>query len=105
MEQISVRKVAAVIVMGRELHRAEAELRGFIDRMAEEEQAALVAVMWIGRGAFEPQEWDDALRTAMAEASTPTADYLIGTPHLVDHLEAGLEALGYDALDEEDALL
>lgn len=102
MENISVRKVAAVIVMARELSRAEGELRALIDRMDEEEQAALVAVMWIGRGAFEAEEWDEALRTAFAEASTPTADYLIGTPHLADNLEAGLDALGYDVTAEED---
>lgn len=105
MEEISVRKVAAVIVMARELDRAEAELRGLIDRMNEEEQAALVAVMWIGRGAFEAEEWGDAIATAQAEASTPTATYLTGTPHLADHLEAGLEALGYDAWQEEEELL
>ncbi|MFW2544119.1 DUF3775 domain-containing protein [Primorskyibacter sp. 2E107] len=105
MDKISVRKVAAVIVMARELSRAEGELRALIDRMDEEEQAALVAVMWIGRGAFEPEEWADAYATAYAEASTPTADYLIGTPHLADNLEAGLEALGFDAQDEEDAVM
>ena len=105
MEKISVRQVAAVIVMARELSRAEGELRALIDRMDEEAQAALTAVMWIGRGAFEAEEWDDAYRTAYAEASTPTADYLIGTPHLADNLEAGLEALGYDVADEEDAVL
>ena len=33
----------------------------------------------------------------MTEASTPTADYLKGSPHLADHLESGLEALGIDA--------
>ena len=58
MEKISAEKVAAVILMSRELERAEGELRGFIDRMDEEEQAALVAVMWIGRGAFDADEWD-----------------------------------------------
>ena len=105
MENISLRKVAAVIVMARELGRAEGELRGLIDRMDEEEQAALVAVMWVGRGAFEPEDWAEAYETAMAEATTPTADYLIGTPHLADNLEAGLEAFGYDATGEEDELL
>ncbi len=105
MEEISVRTVAAVILMAREIERAEGELRGFIDRMSEEEQAALVAVMWIGRDAFDADEWAEAYRTALTEASTPTADYLIGTPHLADHLEAGLEALGFDPEDEEDELL
>ncbi|WP_425101619.1 DUF3775 domain-containing protein [Tropicibacter sp. S64] len=105
MDQISVRKVAAVIVMARELSRAEGELRALIDRMDEEEQAALVAIMWIGRGSFDSDEWSEAFATAYGEASTPTADYLIGTPHLADNLEAGLEALGYDAQDEEDAVM
>lgn len=105
MEHISPRKVAAVIVMARELSRAEGELRGLIDRMDEEEQAALVAVMWVGRGAFEPEDWQEAYATAYAEATTPTADYLIGTPHLADNLEAGLEAFGFDAVGEEADLM
>ena len=83
----------------------EEEMRGIIERMTEEEQAALVAIMWIGRDAFDAGEWGEAYATAMAEANTPTADYLLGTPHLADHLEAGLEALGFDAQDEEDALM
>jgi hypothetical protein len=105
MEHISANKVAAVIVMARELDRAEGEMRGFVDRMDEEEQAALVAVMWIGRGAFDVDEWDEAFRTAISEATTPTADYLIGTPHLADNLEAGLDALGISAIDEENKLM
>ncbi len=105
MQNISPRKVAAVIVMARELGRAEGELRGLIDRMDEEEQAALVALMWVGRGAFEPEDWQEAYDTALSEATTPTADYLIGTPHLSDNLESGLEAFGYDATGEEDDVL
>ena len=105
MENISPNKVAAVTLMARELGRAEGELRGLIDRMGDEEQAALVAVMWVGRGAFEPEDWAEAYATALAEATTPTADYLIGTPHLADNLEAGLEAFGFDATGEEDDLL
>lgn len=105
MEHITANKVAAVILMARELNRAEGEMRGFIDRMTEEEQAELVTIMWIGRGAFEVEEWDEAFETALNEATTPTADYLIGTPHLSDHLESGLEALGISAVDEENQLM
>lgn len=105
MENISPREVAAVILMARELDRAEGELRGLIDRMDQDEQAELVALMWVGRGAFEVDDWEEAVQTALAEATTPTADYLIGTPHLADHLEAGLEAFGYDATGEEDDLM
>ena len=105
MEMISGRKVAQVILMSRELGRAEGELRAFIERMNEDEQAELVAIMWIGRGAFEPEEWSDAVQTARSEASTPTVDYLIGTPHLSDHLESGLDALGVSASAAEEDLL
>lgn len=105
MEHISANKVAAVIVMARELNRAEGEMRGFIDRMNDEEKAELVTIMWIGRGAFDADEWDEAFETAMNEATTPTADYLLGTPHLADHLEAGLEALGISASDAEDDVM
>lgn len=105
MIDITGHKVAQVILMARELNRAEGELRGFIDRLNEEEQVALVAIMWVGRGAFDAEDLPEALITARAEATTPTADYLIGTPHLSDHLEAGLEALGISATDEENALM
>jgi len=103
--EISVRKVAQVILMGRELDRAEVELRAFIDRLNEDEQAELVAMFWIGRGSFEPEDFAEALSTARGEASTPTADYLLGSPHVADHLEAGAEALGIDITQEEEDLL
>lgn len=103
--EISPRTVAQVIVMARELDRAEAELRAFIDRMSEDDQAELVALMWVGRGSFEAEEWDEAVETARAEATTPCADYLIGTPHLPDHLETALDAMGLSAADEEDELM
>ena len=105
MLEISPHKVAQVVLMGRELDRAEGEIRGFIDRLTEEEQVSLVAVMWVGRGAFEAEDLAEALQTAAAEASTPTADYLLGTPHLSDHLEAGMEALDLDVSAEEEDLL
>jgi len=101
MMEISIRKLAQVAVMARELDRAEGELRAFIDRLGIDEQAELTAVMWIGRGSFEAEELGEAIETARREATTPTADYLIGTPHLADNIEAGLEALGVDVHEAE----
>lgn len=103
--EISVTKVAQVILMGHEIERAEGELRAFIDRMNEDEQSELTAIYWIGRGSFDADDWDEAISTARAEATTPTADYLLGSPHFADHLEAGAEALGMDITDEEDDLM
>lgn len=105
MLAISTRKVAQIILMGHELDRAEPEMRGLIETLNEDEQAELVALMWIGRGSFEPEDFAEALATARAEATTPTADYLIGTPHMSDHLEAALEMMGIDPEDEQNELL
>lgn len=103
--EISTRSVAQVILMGREMRRAEGELRAFIDRMGEEEQAELVALFWIGRGSYDAEDFEEAKQTAMAEATTPTADYLFGSPHFPDHLEAGAEAMDLDILNDEEDLL
>lgn len=101
---ISTRAVAQVILMGREMDRAEGELRGFIDRLGTHERAELVAIFWIGRGSFEVDEFDDAVSTARREATVPTADYLFGSPHFADHLEAGAEALDLDIAGHEEDL-
>lgn len=103
--EISPRKIAQVALMGHELNRAEPELRAFIERMSEDEQAELVAVMWIGRESFDVEDLAEAIATAKSEASTPCADYMIGTPHMSDHLENGLDALGISAADYEDDLM
>lgn len=104
MIEINVDKIAQVILLSREMNRAEAELDAFIERLDPEEQADLVAVFWVGRGSYDAADIDEAIATARAEATTPTSDYLKGSPHLADHLEAGLDALGIDPGDVEDAI-
>lgn len=105
MLDISPRKIAQVVLMSRELGRGEGELRQFVDRLNEDEQASLVAVMWVGRDSFTAGELQEAILTARSEATTPTADYLIGTPHLSDHLENGMQELGISLSDHEDDLV
>lgn len=105
MLDISITKVANIILMSRELGRAEREVRSFIERLNDEEQVSLVALMWVGRGSYEPEELQEAKEMAANEATTPTADYLLGSPHLSDHLENGLELLGLSASEEEDDLI
>ena len=104
MLPITADKLAEVAILAREIDRAEREFDGFVDRLNEDEQAALVAVFWIGRGSFDADDLAEALQTARREATTPTARYLKGSPHLADHLEAGMEALGIDPSVEEDSL-
>lgn len=105
MLEISPEKAVQVIFLAREGLAGEAELRAFIDAMNDEEKAQLTALAWVGRGAFEPEEFDEAVATAIAEATTPTVDYLMGMPHLAENLEAGLDALGVDVAGEEEDLL
>ena len=105
MLEISVDKIAQVILYAREIDRAEGEFRGFIGALNEDEKASLVAVAWIGREAFQPEDLEAAKQTAMDEATVPTEDYLLGMPHLPDNLEAGLEALGYSVTDVEGDIL
>ena len=105
MLDISAGKVVQVIFQAREGRSGAAEVHAFIDAMNDDEKASLVAIAWVGRGAFEPEDYADALATARAEATTPTADYLLGMPHLAENLEYGLDALGIDVTDAEEDFL
>jgi len=70
------------------------ELRDAIAEMNEDEQAALIALAWIGRGEFDVSEWDEAVRTAKERNLRNAEDYLVGMPLLGDYLEEGLAAFG-----------
>jgi hypothetical protein len=73
---------------------SEEEIREFIAGCNDDERHDLVAIVWIGRGDFEPEEWSEALRTARERELRDTADYLLGIPNLGDLLDEGLAALG-----------
>lgn len=105
MIEISPSKVVQVIFLAREEGKADTELAGFIDNLNDDEKAHLTAIAWVGRGTFEPEDYDSALETAYGEASIPTADYLMAMPDLAANLEAGLEALGVDVVAEEEDFL
>ena len=72
------------------------KLGSFIEDMNDDEQASLVALVWIGRGTFEPDEFDTAVETAIEEKVNPTSVYLMGIPLLADYIEDGAEKLGLD---------
>jgi hypothetical protein len=80
------------------------ELTGFFRTLNTDEEVALVALAWVGRGTFTADEWDEALATARAERDTRTERYLLGMPLLADHLEAGLDALGISPAEAEEDL-
>lgn len=103
--EISPQKVVHVIYLAREGAVGDAELHAFIEALNDEEKAYLTAIAWVGRGAFDPEDLAEAVATAITEATTPTADYLMGMPHLAENLEAGLDALGVDVSGEEEDFL
>jgi hypothetical protein len=130
MLDIAPEKVAHIIVLARELDskvgawdgdidendpdsileaRAndplEAELREFIADMNVDEQVSLVALMWVGRGTYEPEDWDEAVDTARSERVNKTENYLLGVPMLSDYLEEGLEKMGVSVEDAEEGIL
>ncbi len=69
-----------------------AEARSLVRDMNDEEQYALVALTWIGRGTYSADEWQDAVALARQEHNDHTDDYLLGMPLLADYLEDGLDA-------------
>jgi len=77
----------------------EAELLGFIDAMDEDEQNAIVAMMWIGRGDYDSSDWKLAVAEARARRSGPVSKYLLGTPLLSDYLETALSEFGESCED------
>jgi Protein of unknown function (DUF3775) len=105
MLEITPATVVQVIFLAREREVGAGQLHAFIDALNDDEKAQLTAIAWVGRGAFEAEDFDDAVATAMAEATVPTADYLMGMPHLAENLEAGLDALGIDVAGEEEDFL
>ena len=76
-----------------------AELVQFIADLDEDETAALVALLWIGRGDFEAKDWEDAVAQARERRESPTATYLLGEPLLPDYLEDALAAFGHSCRD------
>lgn len=128
MLDISPEIVCAVIAKAREFHAKEAvvipeepanpsgdwaaqvladhaddltyrEVQQTVDGLEPDQQTNLVALMWIGRGDFEADEWEAALAQARRMWTPHTAEYLLARPMVADHLEEGLLALGYSCED------
>ena len=104
MLEISTAKVVRVIFLAREYGPDSRHLSDYIASLNYDEKSSLVALLWIGRGSYEPGDLDAAKSDAEAEASAPTEMYLSGMPDLPEFLEDGLEKLGIDVTDAEDRM-
>jgi hypothetical protein len=72
------------------------EAKTTIDDLDREQQETLVALMWLGRGDYTPEEWDAALEEASDRWNERTAEYLLATPMVADYLEEGLAAMSHN---------
>lgn len=73
----------------------EEMLTDYIGELNEDQQVALIALAWIGRGDHEPEEWEATLRLAAERnARGDAATYLAGMEGLGDLLAEGLAAFG-----------
>ncbi len=79
----------------------EDSLRQFIDELNEDEQAALVALAWIGRGDYGPEDWDEARALAAERNESDAASYLLGMEMLGDLLAEGVAGFGLSIEDVE----
>ncbi|MEX0871751.1 MAG: DUF3775 domain-containing protein [Aquisalimonadaceae bacterium] len=71
------------------------EVQIAIKDLEPDQQVELVALMWLGRGDFDAEEWDSC-RTEAEDRWTPrAAEYLLSTPLVADYLREGLGLLGY----------
>lgn len=77
----------------------EATLRG----LGGDELADLLALLWLGREEFDPDDWEEACDRADEETLRSDAvTLLMEAPHLADHLIEGLQALGYECPEDTE---
>ncbi|MDE1933092.1 DUF3775 domain-containing protein [Bradyrhizobium sp.] len=72
------------------------EITGFVGSLTEDEQVDLIALMRLGRGDAEIEEWDRLRRETRDTREAPTARVLLDEPLVSDYLAEGLSAFGID---------
>ena len=71
------------------------EIKQIIEGLDAEQKIELLALMYIGRGDYNANEWKTARQEASHHLQPHLAEYLISKPQLAEYLEQGLESLGY----------
>ena len=70
------------------------ELRGFLRSLNVDELATLVALVYIGRGDFNPTDWDAAFAEAKQRDLRSSMRVLINTPLSADYLDDTMGVYG-----------
>jgi hypothetical protein len=77
------------------------ELQTFLKGLTQEELANVLALMWIGRGDYSKDDWDDIIAEAEETVDARTVDVLIATPLIGDFLEDALAQFDYSCEEFE----
>jgi hypothetical protein len=77
------------------------ELVDALENLNEDELAEVIALTWLGRGDYEPGDWEEALTDAIEARDPRAVANLVGTPNLADLVEEGLAHLGLSIEDTE----
>jgi len=82
----------------------EEEMMALLDDLGEDQVQEVLALAWIGRGTYDPSEWEDALEEASDRNSEDPVDQLLDMPTLAAFLDAGLAAfdLNCDGIGQID---
>ena len=81
------------------------ELAGALGSLNDDQLTELLALLWVGRGDYGFETWNEAVRQARFAKNRRVVRYLIGTPMLGDLIEEGLAELGvYVPLPTEDSV-
>ncbi len=71
------------------------EVQEVLGEMNARQRAEVVALMWLGRGDYDVEDWETAVEDALEAHSERAAVYLLAHPMVADDLEEGLIQLGY----------
>lgn len=77
------------------------ELKGALGSLNEDEIIDILALVWMGRGDYTADLWEDAVRRAGETVDKTVVEYLVGIPLLGDYLEEALSQLGHSCEEYE----
>lgn len=69
-----------------------------IEGLEPEQRAELVALMWLGRGDVEKEDWRETVQIASEREEMPTGEYLLDNPLVAEYWAEGLDKLGYGSI-------
>jgi hypothetical protein len=77
-------------------------LAEFVASLNTDERTSLLAIAWIGRGVFAPENLAEAIEKAKTASPSPNGSDLTSIPLLAEYLREGMEKLETTLADRDD---